>query len=78
MLLFIAPSISPISLSPSQDGETLLGHDVGAFTSVALAVAMGSRALRTRKLYPAGAVAMLGVAGGVYHGMKALQWRDYI
>ena len=72
------PPPPPFSLSHWQDGDTLLGHDVGAWTSIALATAMGSRALRTRKLYPAGAVAALGVAGGIYHGWKALQWREYV
>ena len=57
------------------DGKEFQGHATAATLGTVLAGAMGSRALKTGKMMPAGAVAAIGAAALAYHGKKAMDWR---
>ncbi|KAG2484877.1 hypothetical protein HYH03_016361 [Edaphochlamys debaryana] len=57
-----------------QTHDALLGHQVGAATSVVLATMMGVRLARTKKVMPAGVLAGVGALASFYHIQKARQW----
>eukprot|EP01132_Coremiostelium_polycephalum_P004589 gene4589-5728_t len=50
--------------------EPQLGHGLTAALSLVLAGTMGRRALKTKKMMPAGAVSVLGAVAGAYHCKK--------
>ena len=56
-------------------GQEFEGHATAATLGTVLAGAMGARALRTGKMFPAGAVAAIGAASLAYHGKKAIDWK---
>ncbi|GAB4817267.1 hypothetical protein N2152v2_004313 [Parachlorella kessleri] len=55
-------------------GRSDLGHPTNLVASLALVAAMTPRAIRTRKLWPAGAMALLGWASSGYEAKKTLEW----
>lgn len=57
-------------------GDNFKGHALGAATSAAIAFPMGMRAVKSGKLFPAGAVALLGLIGLGYNGKQAVDWYD--
>ncbi len=59
---------------PVQSGRSDLGHPTNLVASLALVAAMTPRAIRTRKLWPAGAMALLGWASSGYEAKKMLEW----
>eukprot|EP00039_Didymoeca_costata_P018776 m.334925 g.334925 ORF g.334925 m.334925 type:complete len:109 (+) comp17467_c0_seq1:40-366(+) len=56
------------------NGSPDRGHQVGAVVSLVLVGATGPRALRTKKFMPAGLVALIGTAAGIYNAKKAYEW----
>ncbi len=56
-------------------GRNFEGHSLACTTSAVVAGAMASRATRTKKLMPAGAVASVGLLSAIYQGNKAWEWR---
>ena len=61
-------------LLPVQSGRSNLGHPTNLAASLALVAAMTPRAIRTRKLWPAGVMALLGWASSGYEAKKTLEW----
>mmetsp|Transcript_2111 Transcript_2111/g.4324 ORF Transcript_2111/g.4324 Transcript_2111/m.4324 type:complete len:83 (+) Transcript_2111:96-344(+) len=59
-------------------GNCFYGHALAAGTSVALAVTMGKRGLKSKAIFPGKALAVLGSVSAVYEGMKAWEWKDSI
>jgi uncharacterized membrane protein (UPF0136 family) len=59
-----------------KQGENVKGHSAALLTSSALFGAMAPRALRTKKLMPAGLVALLGAGSAAYHAKKTMDWWD--
>ena len=59
-----------------KQGDNVKGHGLALMTSVALVGALGPRALKTGKMMPAGAVAMLGAVSAAYHAKKTIEWWD--
>ncbi|KAF0853121.1 mitochondrial transmembrane protein 14C-like protein [Andalucia godoyi] len=57
-----------------QSGKEKEGHDLATVLSVALTAVMGARALRTRKLVPAGIVASAAAISTVYEAQKSIEW----
>jgi uncharacterized membrane protein (UPF0136 family) len=55
-------------------GEAERGFKAATLASAALALPMGFRAIKFRQPFPSGALAGIGVASGVYHGMK---WQEF-
>ena len=59
-----------------RNGQDYHGHVLAAATSSVLVLAMGPRALKSRKFMPAGLVATLGAVSTAYQTNKALEWKD--
>lgn len=55
-------------------GEPERGFKAATLASAALGGAMGFRAIKFKQAFPSGALAAIGVASGVYHGMK---WKEF-
>ena len=55
-------------------GSADLGHRINTAAALLLAGAMGPRYLTTRKLWPAGIMAVAGLASAVYEGRQAWLW----
>lgn len=55
-------------------GHPDVGHPLALAGSATLAGAMGSRAAKTKKLWPAGVLASLGVLSSLYQGKKTYEW----
>jgi uncharacterized membrane protein (UPF0136 family) len=53
-----------------------MGHGAGFFTSLSLTAIMGARALKTKKLMPAGLMTGLGSIAMVYHSLKFSEWNQ--
>lgn len=51
-----------------------MGHRVSLGAAVLLAGAMVPRYLKTRKVWPAGVMAVAGVASAVYETRKVMEW----
>ncbi|KAJ8608505.1 hypothetical protein CTAYLR_005712 [Chrysophaeum taylorii] len=58
-----------------QGGNDLEGHALGAATSTALAGVMSYRLMLSRKMFPAGIIAVIAAASMAYHGKKVNDWR---
>mmetsp|Transcript_6629 Transcript_6629/g.21396 ORF Transcript_6629/g.21396 Transcript_6629/m.21396 type:complete len:108 (+) Transcript_6629:79-402(+) len=58
-----------------QTGNDLEGHFLGLATSSLLLGTMGARFAATRKMLPAGAIALLALVSCAYHGKKVNEWR---
>jgi uncharacterized membrane protein (UPF0136 family) len=56
------------------DSREARGHTLACATGLTLGTVMGSRFLRSGRFMPAGMVASLGLASGLYHGVKANEW----
>jgi len=52
------------------------GHSLAAGTSGAMALALGSRFIKTGKFMPAGLISAISVTSLAYHTKKALEWKD--
>lgn len=57
-----------------QNGRSDEGHKVNLAAAVILAGAMVPRYLKTRKVWPAGVMAVTGVVSALYEGKKMLEW----
>lgn len=63
--------VSGIVIGKGRDFE---GHSLALATSILATGGMGSRAVRTGKLVPAGIVALAAGVSAAYHGKKAYEW----
>ena len=52
------------------------GHSLAAGTSSTMALALGSRFVKTGRFMPAGLISVISVASLAYHTRKALEWKD--
>ena len=57
-----------------QNGNDFKGHGLAAISSIALTGSMGARAMRSRKLFPAGGIALAGLASSAYQVKKVTEW----
>ena len=57
-----------------QTGHSDTGHKVNFGAALLLAGAMTPRYLKTKKVWPAGVMSVVGVVSLVYEGKKALEW----
>ena len=56
-------------------GDDANGHGLSFAVSTVLAGGMGYRAVKTKKIMPAGAVATLGLMAAMYSGNQYRQWK---
>lgn len=59
-----------------RSGRSDLGHPCNLAASLALVGAMTPRAMKTRKLWPAGVLAVVGWASTGYEAVKTLEWHS--